>query len=51
MSLPRQAIVGEEQPEAEDGLGKNVKDGVGNNLSIDARNARSISNTPDADQC
>ena len=40
----------EEQPEAKDRLGKDVKDGIGNNLSIDARNARSISNTPDADR-
>ena len=49
-SLPRQTVMGEEQPEAKDGLGKNVEDGIGNDLSIDARDARSISNTPDADQ-
>ena len=42
--------MGEEQPEAKDRLGKNVKDGIGNNLSVDGRNAGSISNTPDADR-
>lgn len=42
--------MGEEQPEAKDRLGKNVKDGIGNNFSVDGRNAGSISNTPDADR-
>jgi len=37
----------EEEPEAEDRLGKYIKDGVGDDLSVDVDIARSISNTPD----
>ena len=39
--------MGEEEPEAEDGLSENVKDSVGNDLSIDIDIAGSISDTPD----
>ena len=46
--LPRHAVMGEEKPEAKDGLGKDIEDGVANDLSINAGNARSIGNTPDA---
>lgn len=38
----------EQEPEAEDGLGKNVEDSVGNNFGVDGGNSRSISYTPDA---
>lgn len=37
-----------EEPEAKDGLGEDIEDGVGNDLSIDVDIARPISNTPDA---
>lgn len=40
--------MGEEKPETKDGLGKDVEDGISNNLSVDARHARAISNAPDA---
>lgn len=43
----RHGIVGEEQPEAEDGLGEDVKNGVGENLAVDADVARTIGDTPD----
>lgn len=39
--------VGEKEPKTEDGLGKDVKNGVGDNLSIDGEDAGSVSNTPD----
>lgn len=39
--------MGEEKPETKDGLGKDVEDGISNNLGVNARNARTISNTPD----
>ena len=41
-------IMGEEKPEAEDGLGQHIKDGVGNDFRINVNVARSIGNTPDA---
>ena len=40
--------MGEEEPETEDWLGKNIKDGVGNDLSIDIDLTGAIGNTPDA---
>jgi len=46
--LPRHSVVSEEEPEAEDGLGEDVEDGVRDDLSIDIGNASSIGNTPDA---
>ena len=42
-------IVGEEKPETEDRLGQDVKNGVGNDLSIHIDVARTISDTPDTD--
>ena len=46
--LPGQRVVGEEEPEAEDGLGKDIKDGVADDLSVDIDVAGSVGNTPDA---
>lgn len=40
--------MGEEEPEAEHWLSEDVKNGVGNDLSVDVDVAGSISNTPDA---
>jgi len=45
--LLRHRIVSEQEPEAKDGLGENVKDGVCDDLGIDANVARTIGNTPD----
>jgi hypothetical protein len=45
------AVVGEEQPETEDWLGKNVENSVGDNFGIEANNAGTIGNTPDARSC
>ena len=42
------AVVGEEEPETEDGLGEDVKNSVGNDLSVEANKAATVSNTPDA---
>ena len=39
-------IMGEEKPEAEDGLGQNIKDGIGNDFRINVNVARSIGNAP-----
>lgn len=36
-----------QQPEAKDGLGEDVKDGVGNDLRVDGPLAGTVSNTPD----
>lgn len=44
----RHVGVGEEQPEAEDGLGEHVEDGVCDDLGIDAGNAGAVGNTPNA---
>ena len=41
------AVVGEEEPEAEDWLGEDVKNGVGNNLGINVGDAGTVSNAPD----
>jgi len=40
--------VSEEEPQAEDGLGEDIEDGVANDLSIDAGDASTVGNTPDA---
>lgn len=45
-----EVVVGHEEPEAKDRLGKNVKHGVGNDFTIDRDVARAISDTPDAKQ-
>jgi hypothetical protein len=39
--------VGEEEPDAENGLGKDIKNGVGDDLTIDGQFTGSVSNTPD----
>ena len=44
----RHTHVGEQEPCTKDRLGKNVEDGVGNDLIIDGSNARTIGNAPDA---
>ena len=46
--LLRHGVVGEEEPEAKDGLGEDVKDGIGDDLSVDVDVAGSVSDTPDA---
>lgn len=43
----RHVGVGEEEPQAEDWLGEDVEDGVGNDLGINAGNAGAVGNTPD----
>ena len=43
--------MGEEKPESEDGLGKDVEDGICDNLGVNVDVARSISDTPDAMTC
>lgn len=48
---PGHGVMGKQKPEAEDGLGEDVKDGVGHDLSIDIDVAGAISNTPDAMNC
>ena len=40
--------MGEEEPEAEDRLGKDVKDSIGNDLGIETDETGAISNAPDA---
>jgi hypothetical protein len=40
-------VVTEKEPETEDGLGKNVKDGIGDDLSIDGGGTGTISEAPD----
>lgn len=42
------AVVGEQEPEAEDWLGKNIENGVANNLSIETNKSATIGNTPNA---
>ena len=43
--------MGEEEPEAKDWFGKNVKDGIGDDLGVDSNNTATIGNTPDANIC
>ena len=43
--------MGEEQPEAEDWLGKDIENSIGNDLSVETDTATTISNTPDAVEC
>ena len=42
-------IMGEEKPETEDGLGEDVKDGVGDDFAVDIDVTGSISDTPDTE--
>lgn len=41
----------EQEPEAEDGLGEDVEDGVGDDLGVDTNVAGAIGNTPDTTTC
>lgn len=43
--------MGEEEPESENGLGKNIEHGVSDNLRVNIDVAGSISDTPDAMTC
>lgn len=43
--------MGEEEPESENGLGKDIEDGVCNDLGVNVDVARSIGDTPDAITC
>ena len=40
--------MGEEEPEAKDGLGEDIEDGISDNLSIDIDVSGSVSNAPNA---
>lgn len=40
--------MGEQEPEAEDWLGKDIEDSVANNLGIETDKLATVSNTPDA---
>lgn len=40
--------VGEEEPDAEDGLGEDIENSVGNDLGIDRGLARAVGDTPNA---
>jgi hypothetical protein len=42
------AVMGEEKPEAKDWLGEDIKDSIGDDLSIKTNHASTVSNTPDA---
>jgi hypothetical protein len=41
-------VVGGQKPEAKDGLGEDVQNGVGDNFAVNTNNAGTVSNTPDA---
>lgn len=41
--------MGEEEPETEDGLGKDVEDSVGDDFAVDVDVAGSVGDTPDAE--
>ena len=40
-----------EEPETEDGLGKDIEDGVGNDLRVDIDVQGAVGNTPDTAMC
>lgn len=42
------AVVSEQEPEAEHWLGKDVEDGIADDLSIKTNKSATVSNTPDA---
>ena len=46
--IPGHRVVGEQKPEAEDRLGENIEDSIGDNFSVNACNAGAIGDTPDA---
>ena len=41
--------VSDDQPSTEDGLSKNIKDGIGNDLAIDTNLAGTVSEAPDTE--
>lgn len=41
--------VGDDQPSTEDGLSKNIKDGVGHDLAINTNTAGTVGEAPDTD--
>lgn len=43
--------VGDDQPSTEDGLSKDVEDGVGDDLAINTNTAGTVSKAPDTDWC
>lgn len=43
--------MGKEEPESEDGFGKDIEDSVSDDLGVNVDVAGSISNTPDAMTC
>ena len=43
--------VSDDQPGTEDGLSKNIEDGVGDDLAVNTNAASTISETPDTVQC
>ena len=45
------AVMGKEQPEAENGLSHNVEDGIGDDLNIDTGNTGAVGNSPNAARC
>jgi hypothetical protein len=47
----REVGVGNEEPGTKDTLGKDVKDGIGNNLAINANPAGTVCKTPDTKEC
>lgn len=47
MDISQLSVSGEE-PGAEDWLGENIEDSIGNDLLVNSGNARAICNTPDA---
>jgi hypothetical protein len=46
----RDARVRDEEPETEDWLGKDIKNGVGDDFAVDAEDAGAVGDTPDAVQ-
>jgi hypothetical protein len=44
----RHAVMGEEEPEAKDWLGKDIENSVGNDLSVETNDTCTIGNSPDA---
>lgn len=43
--------VGDDQPSSEDGLSKNIEDGIGDNLAVNTDAAGTISEAPDTAYC
>jgi hypothetical protein len=43
--------VGDDQPSTEDGLSKDIEDGVGNDLAINTNTTGTVSKAPNTDWC